>query len=96
MKRDMERPNRATNTAFLLVAQYDGAAFIPVGSVFSDFFPHLTLDNFTRKATRGGIRLPTICIEPSQEAAKGVHLQELADYIDARRKMAQSGLEAFL
>lgn len=78
------------NTAFLLMAQYDAQAIIPVGTVVRDYFSHLTLDSFLRKCNTGEISLPITRIEPgSQKGAKGVHLQDLAQYIDDRRKAAQ-------
>jgi hypothetical protein len=77
------------NTAFLLMAQYDGQAIIPVGSVVRDYFPHLTTDKFVRKVATGEINIPLVRIEPnSQKAAKGVHLTDLAQYVDARRAAA--------
>lgn len=77
------------NTAFLLMAQYNGMAIIPAGSVVRDYFPHLTLDKFVRKVSLGEIRIPLVRIEPgSQKAAKGVHLTDLAEYLDARRAAA--------
>lgn len=78
------------NTAFLLMAQYDGQAIIPVGSVVRDYFPHLSVDKFLRKTGCGEITLPVTRIEPgSQKGSKGVHLQDLAKYIDDRRAAAQ-------
>lgn len=50
---------------------------------------HLTLVKFLRKISDGQIPLPLVRIETSQKSAKGVHLQDLADYLDARRKVAQ-------
>jgi len=41
------------NTAFLLMAQYDGRAIIPVEEVRADYFPHLKLDQFIRKLGAG-------------------------------------------
>ena len=74
------------NTAFLLMAQYDAKAVIPVGLVVRDYFPHLTVDKFVRKVSMGEITIPLMRIEAgSQKAAKGVHLVDLASYIDARR-----------
>jgi len=84
------------NTAFLLMAQYNGAAIIPVAAVVKDYFPHLTVNHFVRKASVGEIKIPVVSIEQSQKAAKGVHLQDLADYLDARRKIARKEMEAFL
>ena len=80
------------NTAFLLMAQYSGAAIIPADRVRQDFFSHLTLDQFIRKVSTGQIPLPLVRIEASQKAAKGVHLQDLADYLDARRDAARKEL----
>lgn len=77
------------NTAFLLMAQYNGAAVIPLDSVCRDYFSHLTPVQFTRKATEGEIDLPVVRIEGSQKAAKGVHLFDLAAWIDARRAAAK-------
>ena len=77
------------NTAFLLMAQYNGKAIIPVGEVVRDYFNHLTVDKFVRKVSIGEIRLPMVRIEPnSQKAAKGVHLTDLASYLDERRAAA--------
>ncbi|MCA8312288.1 pyocin activator PrtN family protein [Burkholderia sp. AU28942] len=77
------------NTAFLLMAQYNARTVIPIDEVCRDFFPHLSPDKMIRKVSLGEIRLPLIRIEPSQKCAKGVHLQDLADYLDERRAAAQ-------
>lgn len=77
------------NTAFLLMAQYDAKAVIPVATVVKDYFPHLTTENFVRKVTLGDINIPLVRIEPgSQKCAKGVHLNDLAKYLDDRRAAA--------
>lgn len=77
------------NTAFLLMAQYNAQAVIPVGSVVRDYFPHLTVDKFLRKVALGEINIPLVRIEPgSQKAARGVHVTDLAAHIDARRAAA--------
>lgn len=77
------------NTAFLLMAQYNGMAIIPVTAVVRDYFPHLTADKFVRKVSLGEINIPLVRIEPnSQKAAKGVHLTDLAQYVDDRRAAA--------
>ncbi|WP_260001775.1 pyocin activator PrtN family protein [Sulfitobacter pontiacus] len=77
------------NTAFLLMAQYSGQAVIPADKVCQDYFPHLTLPKFIRKINEGQLALPLVRIEGSQKSAKGVHLQDLAEYLDLRRKEAQ-------
>lgn len=74
------------NTAFLLMAQYNGLAVIPLDIVCRDYFPHLTARHFKDKALKGEIRLPLVRIElSSQKSAVGVHLQDLAQWIDDRR-----------
>lgn len=76
------------NTAFLLMAQYNGAAVIPLEFVVRDYFRHLTVEKMLRKILNGEIRLPIVRIEGSQKAAKGVHLSDLADYLDQQREKA--------
>lgn len=77
------------NTAFLLMAQYGAQAVIPVGMVVRDYFPHLSIDKFLRKVAMGDINIPLLRIEPgSQKGAKGVHLSDLAAYLDDRRAAA--------
>lgn len=76
------------NTAFMLMAFYQGKAVIPIDDVCRDWFSHLSADKLQRKALAGEIDLPIVRIEPSQKSAKGVHLTDLADYIDRRRAAA--------
>ncbi|WP_131193698.1 pyocin activator PrtN family protein [Lichenihabitans psoromatis] len=76
------------NTAFLLAAQYDGKPIIALEDIRRDYFSHLTLDKFTRKVSSGEIPLPLFRSEESQKAPKGVHLSDLALYLDERRKAA--------
>lgn len=81
--------NRPTlNTAFLLMAQYGGKAVIPVEDICRDYFSHLDPAKFVRKVGAGEIGIPMVRMENSQKCAKGVHLQDLADYLDARRAAA--------
>lgn len=77
------------NTHFLLLAQYNGQAIIPVETVCKDYFTHLTPEVFVRKAGRGDIAIPVVRMEPgSQKCAKGVHVADLANWIDKRRAAA--------
>ena len=76
------------NTAFLLMAQYNGAAIIPLELVVHDYFPHLKEDKFLRKVLAGEIKLPVVRIENSQKSARGVMLSDLADYIDKQHERA--------
>ncbi|ESX70549.1 pyocin activator PrtN family protein [Mesorhizobium sp. M0663] len=77
------------NTVFLLMAQFDGAAVIPVEKVCASFFSHLTPQQFIRKTTEGEIDLPVVRIENSQKAARGVYLPHLAAWIDKRVEAAK-------
>lgn len=75
------------NTLFLLIAQYNGQAIIPLELVSRDYF-NLTTEQFQRKVLAGQIRLPITRMEGGQKAAKGIHLHDLAQYIDAQRAAA--------
>lgn len=72
------------NTAFLLMAQYSGAAVIPIDKVCRDYFSHLTPEKLVRKISAGDIALPLVRIESSERCAKGVALNDLAAWIDQR------------
>lgn len=76
------------NTLFLLMAQYNGLAIVPLSTVCQDYFQHLTPEKLMRKVAAGEIDLPITRIEGSQKAARGVHLQDLANYVDAQRARA--------
>lgn len=79
-------------TVFILMAQYDGLAVIPLARICADYFPHLSPTKMKIKIARGEIRLPLIIMERSQKSSCGVHLTDLAYYIDARRAEAQKGM----
>ena len=81
------------NTAFLLMAQYDGLAIIPIDTVRRDYFSHLTTDHLIRKISSGDIQIPMVRMEPSQKAAKGVHLTDLAEYLDRQRAIAKKEMQ---
>lgn len=76
------------NTKFLLMAQYSGQAIIPIEKVCSDYFSHLTPEILKRKVAAGDIDLPLVQIEPSQKAARGVHVRDLAAYLDKQHSIA--------
>ena len=77
------------NTTFLLLAQYGATAIVPIDAVAKDYFPHLSAEKLLRKVSLGEIRLPIVRIEASNKSAKGVHVEDLARYIDDRRAAAQ-------
>lgn len=76
------------STATLLAEQYHGAAVIPVDTVCRDYFSHLDPHKFIRKVNAGDIQIPLVRMEESQKAARGIHLLDLATYLDARRAAA--------
>ena len=77
------------NTAFFLMAQYDSQVVIPIAKVVTDYFSHLSVDKFVRKVALGEINIPMIRIDTdSQKGAKGIHINDLANYIDTRRAAA--------
>ncbi len=76
-------------TIFLLLAQYGATAVVPIGVVARDYFPHLSAEKLLRKISLGEIRLPVVRIEASNKSAKGIHIGDLAKYIDDRRTAAR-------
>ena len=76
------------NTQFLLMAQYNGAVVIPLAVVCKDYFKHLTPEKFARKVSLGEIKLPMIRMEGSNKSARGIHIADLAAYLDERREAA--------
>jgi hypothetical protein len=81
------------NTTFILMAQYGAKAIIPIDDVRRDYFPHLEVDKLLRKIATGDIALPLVRMEKSQKTAKGVHVSDLALYIDERREAARKECE---
>lgn len=80
------------NTLFLLMAQYSGQAVIPLSQVCADYMG-LTVEKFKAKQLSGEIPIPIIRLGANtQKAALGVHLKDLADYIDRQRESAISDI----
>lgn len=75
-------------TLFLLMAQHEGKALLPLSLVAKDHFS-LTEAVLWRKIEGGEIKLPVIRMDDSQKGAKGVHLSDLAEYIEKRREVAR-------
>lgn len=70
------------------MVQYDGRPVVPVDVVAKHHF-ELDTRTFLRKVADSKIRLPLIQMEDSQKSAKGVHVGDLAEYIDQRRADAR-------
>ena len=84
------------NTAFLLMAQYNGQAIIPLERVCADYFSHLTPEKMKLKVAAGQIDLTLVPMESSQKSARGVHLSDLADYLDVQRTKAKAEHERLM
>lgn len=83
------------NTVFLLMAQYDARAIIPIEDVCRDYFAPLTLPKLLQKIATGDIALPLVRMSGSLKAAKGIHIMDLAAYIDKQRAAAIKEYESF-
>ncbi|WP_405118322.1 pyocin activator PrtN family protein [Pseudomonas leptonychotis] len=75
-------------TLFLLMAQYNGQVIIPLDKVCQDYFSHLSPEMLLRKVLAGQIKIPITRLEHSQKSAKGIHLQDFANYLDDQRAAA--------
>ena len=84
------------NTPFLLLAQYSGMAIIPLERVCADYFSHLTPEKMKLKVAAGEIDLPLVRLESSQKSARGVHLNNLAAYLDAQHARARTEHEKLM
>jgi hypothetical protein len=70
------------------MAQYDGQAVIPLDRVCADYM-NLSVEKFKRKRLMGEIDIPVVRLgAESQKAGLGIHLRDLADYIDKQRDRA--------
>ena len=76
------------STLFFLMGQYGNRAVIPVEHVRRDYFPHLNPVSFIRRCDSGVIPLRLMRADKSQKSARGVHIQDLANYIDRQRAKA--------
>lgn len=76
------------NTLFLLMAQYNGQAVIPLSKICTDYMG-LTVEKFKAKQLSGEIDIPIVRLGANtQKAALGIHLKDLAEYIDTQRAKA--------
>ena len=76
------------STLFFLMGRHGSKAIIPAEEVCRDYFSHLSLMKFIRKCDEGDINLPLVRAEKSQQSARGVHIQDLAAYLDGQRAEA--------
>jgi hypothetical protein len=70
------------------MAQYNGNVVIPLKTVCEDYM-QLTVEKFKYKSLSGEIDIPIIRLGANtQKAALGVHIKDLAEYIDKQREKA--------
>lgn len=80
------------NTTLLLMAQY-GRAVVPLEDVRRDYFGHLSVAVFARRAAAGDLPLPVMRIGEGNKAGRGVHVQDMAAYLDQQREAARREFE---
>lgn len=78
-----------SDTTWFLMARYRGMPLIPIETVCADYFRHLTPEKLIRKVSLGEIALPLVRVEASQKSAKGVHVNDLAQWLDDRAEAAR-------
>ncbi len=72
------------------MAQYDGKVIIPLERICADYFTHLTPAKLKLKVAAGLIDLVIVRMENSQKSAQGVHVNDLADYLDTQHAVARA------
>ena len=80
-------------TLFLLMAQYDGQVIIPVDTVCADYFSHLSPKNLRQNIAHGKIDIPLVQMDSSRQSARGVHVRDLAAYLDKQHQAAKDDHE---
>ncbi|MDO6586927.1 pyocin activator PrtN family protein [Salipiger sp. 1_MG-2023] len=76
------------NTFFVLMAKYGPEVMIPSEIVARDWFG-VEKSKFNEKVRNGEIPLPVMRMEDSQKSPRGVHILDLAEYLDKRREEAR-------
>jgi hypothetical protein len=76
------------NTFFVLMAKYGPEVMISSEVVAKDWFG-VEKSKFNEKVRNGEIPLPIMRMEDSQKSPRGVHILDLAEYLDKRREQAR-------
>jgi hypothetical protein len=76
------------NTFYVLMAKYGPEVMIPSEIVAKDWFG-IEKSKFNEKIRNGDIQLPIMKMEDSQKSPRGVHILDLAEYLDRRRDEAR-------
>ncbi len=75
-------------TSFYLFQQYD-SVLVPVEALARDYFGGMKPEHLTKKLTDGDIKIPLVRMDPSSlKSPKGVHIADLAAWIDAQHEAA--------
>lgn len=77
------------STIWMLLGMYEGRPFVTAAELTRDFFQHLSVEKFVRKVDTGEIDIALMRIEDSTKATRGVHIKDLADYLDRRSHKAR-------
>lgn len=80
------------NTTWMLMGVHGGVPIVPVDVVANSYF-NTDTRTFLRKVDTGKIPLPIVRMERSQKSAKGVHVDDLAKYLDEQRANAIREME---
>ncbi|PWE48514.1 Pyocin activator protein PrtN [Thioclava sp. NG1] len=72
------------NTFYILLGKYGHEVMIPSEIVARDWF-NVGKAKFHEKVSRGEIALPVMSMDDSQKSPRGVHILDLAEYLDKRR-----------
>ena len=83
-----QKPLAAAQARFFAPGSIQRAGCVPLERVRQDFIAHLTMPKFVSKILAGEIDLPVVRMEKSQKSWRGVHVGDLASYIDRRRAAA--------
>ncbi|EMH1212149.1 pyocin activator PrtN family protein [Morganella morganii] len=76
------------NTKFLLMAEYETSQ-IPLAVVAKKFL-NITEAHAVKKANLGELPFPVYRDTTSQKSIRMVHINDLAEWIDTKRKIARS------
>lgn len=75
------------NAFYILLGKYGHEVMIPSEIVARDWF-NIGKSKFHEKVGRGEIALPVMSMDDSQKSPRGVHILDLAEYLDKRRDAA--------
>lgn len=81
------------NTMFLLLAEFETPT-IPLSDI-AERYLGMKPSTADKKAGCGDLPIPTFRIGDTQKAPRMVHISDLAEYIDNRRKEAKKELKHF-